>query len=296
MDTQDQFKRAEEEYSRLKSQLAAGQITQPQFDAAIRKLIVKDDQGRAWTLGDNGYWNVQQTPTEPPPVQDVPRQTPIAPELPRTRYVVPLVAAGCLVLLCLFVAGGLIVASNLPIFKVAQVPTATAIAVLAPTVVLETPTETATAVPATATATFTLAAPTAAPLATATIVVTPTAVIPPGVYVTGLRVEPVVPVRRQDVTFFPTFLNTSGATVNYRWLVYIFKLEVQKNSLGETPSIVAGIPVGQGEQIPGGGWRLTGGGGCEEFVARVAWLDSAKKPTFFNKPDGSLFESKFSVC
>ena len=296
MDTQDRFKRAEEEYSRLKSQLAAGQITQTQFDSALKALTVQDEQGRTWTLGDNGYWSAREGPsgTTPPPTIPVTKPTPQP--LPRSRVVVPVIAAGCLVLLCLVGAAALMFAPNLPMFKVSLAATATATPVQAPTVSVETPTLIPTIERVTATVAPTIAAPTVAAVITPTVVLTPTAAIPPGVYVTGLRLEPAAPVRRQDIRFFPMFLNTAGGTQNFRWLVYIYKVDGQKNSLGETASIVTGIPVGPGEQNPGGGWRLTGGGNCENFIARVAWLDSGKKPTFFNKPDGSLFEMTFAVC
>ena len=37
---QDKFRQVEEEFFRLKGQLAAGRITQPQFDAALKQLII----------------------------------------------------------------------------------------------------------------------------------------------------------------------------------------------------------------------------------------------------------------
>ena len=56
------------------------------------------------------------------------------------------------------------------------------------------------------------------------------------------------------------------------------------------------LPVGQKELKSAGSWKLGGGGGCEDFVARVAWKDEGNRVTFFNKPDGAIFELPFQVC
>ena len=55
----EQFQKAEDEYFRLKGQLAAGRITQSQFETALKDLIVQDAQGRYWMLGvDSAHWYV----------------------------------------------------------------------------------------------------------------------------------------------------------------------------------------------------------------------------------------------
>lgn len=59
MQSTNPFQRTEDEYFRLKGQLAAGRITREQFDAALQQLMVQDAQGRWWMLGaDSGKWNV----------------------------------------------------------------------------------------------------------------------------------------------------------------------------------------------------------------------------------------------
>lgn len=59
MTTQNQFQHAEDEYFRLKGQLAAGRIAQEQFEAALKNLMIQDAQGRYWTIGgDSGKWYV----------------------------------------------------------------------------------------------------------------------------------------------------------------------------------------------------------------------------------------------
>jgi hypothetical protein len=57
--TGDGFKKAEDEYFRLKGRLAAGRITREEFDAALKDLMTQDAQGRYWMLGaDSGKWYV----------------------------------------------------------------------------------------------------------------------------------------------------------------------------------------------------------------------------------------------
>jgi tetratricopeptide (TPR) repeat protein len=119
--------------------------------------------------------------------------------------------------------------------------------------------------------------------------------IPPGLYVTGIRMDPAAPGHGQDVSFYATFLNTNSSTANLRWLVYIFKADTPTKSFGETASIATGIPQGTGEQKAGSTWR-TGIGTCDNFIARAAWLDDSKKATILNKPDGTPYELAFSVC
>lgn len=51
------YKRAEDEYFKLKGQLSTGRITQEQFEAKLHDLMVQDGQGRYWMLGaDTAKW------------------------------------------------------------------------------------------------------------------------------------------------------------------------------------------------------------------------------------------------
>lgn len=55
---QDQFRKVEDEYFRLKGQLAMGRITREQFDAAMHALQTKDAGGNAWRIDpQTGRWN-----------------------------------------------------------------------------------------------------------------------------------------------------------------------------------------------------------------------------------------------
>ncbi len=125
--------------------------------------------------------------------------------------------------------------------------------------------------------------------------VPPTLAAPPGLYVTGVRLEP-GPQRGVDIGFYPMFLNTTGGTQTYRVKVYLYRAENMRNSYGETSTGSITIPVGSTEQKGAGSWKLGGGGGCEDFVARVGWIDDQNRITYFNAPAGGTFESRFSVC
>ncbi len=92
-----------------------------------------------------------------------------------------------------------------------------------------------------------------------------------------------------------TFLNTASGEQNYRWLVYIYRADNPRNSYGETASQATTIPIGTVEQKALGVWK-TGISSCGNYLARVAWLDVSKKATFFNKPDGQVYELPFAVC
>jgi hypothetical protein len=152
---------------------------------------------------------------------------------------------------------------------------------------------TATQVPAIATATET---PTTAPTIAPTSAPTSAAAVPPGLYVTGLRTEPNPPLRGTDLVFSATFLNTTGRTQNYKWIVYIFRPDNLTRSLNETTRTETGIPAGASESKSLGNFKLAVGGPCENFVARVAFFDQDNKSVFFMKPDGQIFQHDFTVC
>ncbi len=114
----------------------------------------------------------------------------------------------------------------------------------------------------------------------------PTPSAPPGVWGVSVRVDPSPPKRGQQLTFFVTFLNTTGAVQHRKWYVKIFPPD-SKNSKGETPKVDNDLPVGTSE-FQSGQWSLTGPGPCEEFLARVFWIDQSNNNVVeFIKPDQS---------
>lgn len=51
------YKRVEDEYYRLRGQFDTDRLSHEQFDAALRELMIQDEQGRYWMIGaDSGQW------------------------------------------------------------------------------------------------------------------------------------------------------------------------------------------------------------------------------------------------
>lgn len=126
----------------------------------------------------------------------------------------------------------------------------------------------------------------------------PTAVPPtprPGLFVTDLRIQP-APVRGTPLIFFPTFVNTQGTTMTFTWRVYIFRATDLSRSYTETTFTQTHFSTTPGEVQSLGSWTLPLGGPCENFVARVGWLDPENKVQFFMQPGGKIFEKPFTVC
>ncbi len=134
--------------------------------------------------------------------------------------------------------------------------------------------------------------PTLAPMSTSS----PAPTMPPGLYVTNLRIDPNPPTRGTDLNFFATFVNTTGNVQNYKWLVYIYKADAPSKSFSETSALSSAIPTGTNELKSLGSWRLSLGGPCDYFFARVARLDQDNKPVMFTRPDGQIYEKGFTVC
>ncbi|MBI5033147.1 MAG: hypothetical protein HZB51_21720 [Chloroflexi bacterium] len=173
------------------------------------------------------------------------------------------------------------------------IPTAIPTPTFAPTV---TPTRIAT-IPTTQ-----AVAPTIAPIIppTPTLIPTPqpspTPAIPPGLYVTSLRIDPDPPLRGADLRFNPIFSNTLGKPQNYRWIVYVFRIDTPNRSYGETTRTNTSIEVGTNELPSSGFWKLPLGGPCESFIVRVAWFNEENKAMMFTTPSGQVFEKGFTVC
>ncbi len=132
--------------------------------------------------------------------------------------------------------------------------------------------------------------------ATPTRATTPSPTLAPGLYVTNLRIDPNPPTRGSDLFFYPTFVNTTGVTQNYRWQVYIYKPDNLAKSFSDTAAGLFAIPTGTSELKSAGSWKIALGGPCEDFIARPVWLDPNNKAINLTTPDGKLFEKTFRVC
>jgi hypothetical protein len=112
----------------------------------------------------------------------------------------------------------------------------------------------------------------------------------------NLRIDPNPPVRGTDLIFYATFVNSTGATQNYKWIVYIYRADTPGKSTGETTAQTSAIPVGSNEIKGSGAWKIALGGPCENYVARPAFFDQSNQPVNFTQPNGKLFEKAFTVC
>lgn len=118
---------------------------------------------------------------------------------------------------------------------------------------------------------------------------------PPGLFVTDLRIQP-APQRGVDLSFFPTFTNTKATQMTFTWRVLIYRADNRSVSYSETTWLQTHFQVNPGEVLSLGKWKLALGGPCENFFARVGWLDVNNQTQFFFKPDGTVFEKSFAVC
>ncbi len=117
-----------------------------------------------------------------------------------------------------------------------------------------------------------------------------------GVYVTGMRLDPPQPLQRQDVTFYVTFLNTTGVEQKYRWFIFIFR-EDQVAPFGQTSSDKAYIiPPGTSEQPSVNTWKMGPGQPCTNLTAEVHWIGPEDTRPAFGGPDGRDFVMPFTVC
>ncbi len=159
-------------------------------------------------------------------------------------------------------------------------------------------TGTLTAIPATATnvpPTATLPPPTATRVPfTPTTAASPTLNVPPGVYVTRLRVEPAAPRSGDEITFSATILNTIGSTQEYDYCVELFKPENVGRSVGITTCRQQKIEPGE-SVITATGWNVREGA-CTQYLARPIWQDGAKARTAFLSTDGNIPWLPFDVC
>lgn len=152
---------------------------------------------------------------------------------------------------------------------------------------------------------WTFTAPTPTPVVAPNVTATPTpaASLPtavsskPGVYVNSLRFSPRAPKRGQPVTFFATFVNSTGRAQNYKWLVEIWEQDAnKKNRYGQADGLQQQIPVGTNERATGDSWKVAGGGPCIPFRARVVYQDDQSRAIPFKQTNGADLWVNFQVC
>lgn len=117
----------------------------------------------------------------------------------------------------------------------------------------------------------------------------------PGVYIANLRRSPVLAKRGQPITFFPTFVNSTGKAQDYRWLVEIWQQSSNKR-YGQADALQRSIPVGTHELATASNWKVAGGGPCESFRARVVYEDDQSRRISFLRTNGTEYWQTFQVC
>ena len=127
--------------------------------------------------------------------------------------------------------------------------------------------------------------------------VAPTVTFKPGVYVNSLRFTPRAPKRGEPVTFFATFVNSTGKPQNYKWLVEIWEQDAnKKNPYGQADAQQQQIPSGTNERATGDSWKVAGGGPCIPFRARVVYQDDQNRRIAFKRTNGTDLWVNFQVC
>lgn len=125
----------------------------------------------------------------------------------------------------------------------------------------------------------------------------PTAAVRPGVYVNSLRFTPRAPKRGEPVTFFATFVNSTGKAQNYRWLVEIWEADTNKrNPYGQADAQDQAIPLGANERATGDSFKVAGGGPCVPFRAHVVYVDDAGRRVPFLRTNGTELWVNFQIC
>lgn len=135
------------------------------------------------------------------------------------------------------------------------------------------------------------------PTATIPAVIAPTAAVKPGVYVNNLRLTPRGAKRGQPVTFYATFVNSTGKPQSFKWLVEIWEQDPnKKNPYGQADGQQREIATGTNELATGDSWKVAGGGPCTAFRARVVYEDDQTRRIPFKRTNGADLWVPFQVC
>lgn len=137
--------------------------------------------------------------------------------------------------------------------------------------------------------------PTATPTSAPTN--TPEPNFPPNVYVTNIVTNPSAPLRNQPIGFTATFLNTTGETRGFNWLIQIYDPNKAGGNkrFGESNILGINVPPGTNEfsvTYPG----VKGPGGCISLYAQAEWVNDEGFRTPFSNTDGSVKQLNFDVC
>jgi hypothetical protein len=126
---------------------------------------------------------------------------------------------------------------------------------------------------------------------------TPLPDCPPGVCVTNIALTPSAPKRNENVTFAATFVNTTGSTQTYPFIVLLFdpnKPGANKGFGESTPiniSVPPGVSTAEVTYV-----AVTGPGGCVSLYVQAGWKQSQFQKPVFPNSDGQPLSVYFDVC
>lgn len=123
-------------------------------------------------------------------------------------------------------------------------------------------------------------------------------VLPPGLYVSDLIVDPVQAAHGQNIAFAVAFSNTSSGDQNVKWKVYVYRADNPIKSNTESAAVPVSYPPGMIplQSVPLNFKLGSTGNNCDYFFARVATLDNNNQPNVLNGLDGKIFEKGFAIC
>ncbi len=145
--------------------------------------------------------------------------------------------------------------------------------------------------PSTSTALVPTVVPTTAP-----VVTTASAPVRPGLYVSDLKFNPSPVQMGSQVTFTPTFQNTTGNPLTFKWRVLIYEADTTNKSYGDTTWTTTEFPGGPSDQLSLGDWHASPDIACNWYFVRVVLQDQDNNSIPFTTPDGNVFEKGFNTC
>jgi hypothetical protein len=120
--------------------------------------------------------------------------------------------------------------------------------------------------------------------------------IPPGVFVTDLKLSP-DPIRVGNTfTFSPSFQNTASTPLNFNWRVLIYRADTPFKSYTDTTWTPTSFPTGASSLNSMGQWVVPPGTACDYYYATVVWQDANNAQIPFMMPDGTPFQKGFTTC
>lgn len=124
----------------------------------------------------------------------------------------------------------------------------------------------------------------------------PSPKVAPGVYVTGMRIEPTQVMNGQNPKFYVTFLNSHATPITYTWFIKVFEPD-KKQSFGEEAKVGNVLPPGSSTWASASNWKAPGEQPCRPFIARVFYYMAQDNAVVeFSTPEGNSWSIDFKVC